>query len=865
MKAMALEYLASYYCRHRLCQLLSSSLPATVIAVVVAISVAVPRLSPLATTRRPQLTWIREEAVGASRQVGVSTSRAMERRAVNRSPNGPLKSRATGEVKMIRWERFLHRRFLRVLLVENDDSTRHIVAALLRKCSYQVAAVADGLKAWEVLKEKHYNFDLVLTEVEMPSLSGITLLSKIMNNEICKNIPVIMMSSNDSTGVVFKCMLNGAVDFLVKPVRKNELRNLWQHVWRKNCSSICGKGYENRNPEQTKLEALSEIEVTSDNGSANAGKRPKARNSSDKGSDTQVIILIYSLKTNVDVVVSYDVSAVQSSCSKPETEIESVWKQGVPLETECRSFPEETDSKLLHNNYMAKVATTSSMHENGKAKETSKGIEIEVTPSSHKVVSTKTIWEKNAFYDGSPCREEDPTSMRSKDGAYIGPESLDQVQIRNQPSQEIIDFIGTSTTKRNQPSQGIIDFIETSTTEQCNYTILENNDNREDISREAAKTFNVRSSISGSGSSPLLELSLRNPELKGQYEEVFQQKHILNHSDASPFTRYGSKVIHLSRPTSGPSSTSLCISTSESGAVNCHMHSGADNRKNIPFPLKEKLMSSKGTGGEALTYCQLSTGTNEEDPATPTPIALREKSSFGHSSSEKMAFPHPQPGVTPIPIPVGTIPFQSLCAGYGAMLRPIFHQEQCIPLSGSFKMEKKTEVFPSNTCTHNCDHVTNNIQDVNCLHCVKYCHPRQLNHGMKEQRVEIELKDPRVVLHTPTEMANQTGYCSHGITDASRSNGSNEDKSAAANTGAALESGNEVGFQNCNSKGLDREVARREAALTRFRLKRKDRCFGKKVRYHSRKKLAEERPRLKGQFVRQSVAESTAVADESDN
>lgn len=41
------------------------------------------------------------------------------------------------------------------------------------------------------------------------------------------------MSSNDAVSMVFKCMLKGAADFLVKPIRKNELRNLWQHVWRK--------------------------------------------------------------------------------------------------------------------------------------------------------------------------------------------------------------------------------------------------------------------------------------------------------------------------------------------------------------------------------------------------------------------------------------------------------------------------------------------------------------------------------------------------------------------------------------------------------------------------------------------------------
>ncbi|KAJ4751452.1 two-component response regulator-like protein [Rhynchospora pubera] len=146
--------------------------------------------------------------------------------------------RAAGPKRQgIRWDQILPRRSLRVLLVEYDDSTRQVVTALLRKCSYHVVGVADGLKAWEIMQEKRFQFDLVLTEVAMPSLSGIGLLTKVVSTEECKNIPVIMMSSQDSIGVVLKCMLKGAVDFLVKPVRKNELRNLWQHVWRRHCSS----------------------------------------------------------------------------------------------------------------------------------------------------------------------------------------------------------------------------------------------------------------------------------------------------------------------------------------------------------------------------------------------------------------------------------------------------------------------------------------------------------------------------------------------------------------------------------------------------------------------------------------------------
>lgn len=53
-----------------------------------------------------------------------------------------------------------------------------------------------------------------------------------------------------------------------------------------------------------------------------------------------------------------------------------------------------------------------------------------------------------------------------------------------------------------------------------------------------------------------------------------------------------------------------------------------------------------------------------------------------------------------------------------------------------------------------------------------------------------------------------------------------------------------------NEGGKLSKVDRREAALMKFRQKRKERCFGKKIRYVNRKKLAERRPRVRGQFVR---------------
>lgn len=66
---------------------------------------------------------------------------------------------------------------------------------MVRFCVWlSVAAVPDGLKAWEMLKGNPESVDLILTEVDLPSISGYPLLTLIMEHDTCKNIPVISMS-----------------------------------------------------------------------------------------------------------------------------------------------------------------------------------------------------------------------------------------------------------------------------------------------------------------------------------------------------------------------------------------------------------------------------------------------------------------------------------------------------------------------------------------------------------------------------------------------------------------------------------------------------------------------------------------------
>ncbi|XP_047331587.1 two-component response regulator-like APRR5 [Impatiens glandulifera] len=246
-------------------------------------------------------------------------------------------------VPMMRWGRFLPRIVLRVLLVEADDSTRQIIAALLRKCSYKVTAVTDGLEAWEVLKGKSPKIDLILTEVDLPSISGFALLTLIMEHEICKTIPVIMMSSQDSVRMVYKCMLRGAADFLVKPLRKNELRNLWQHVWRRQNFTNSGQGAQDESVAQQRVEAGAESnDASNDSSSVYIATDQKIREHVEKGSYAQVdfifdetcfcnqliFLIVLNLVFSVDCMclyLSWSLHVLQSSSTKPDIEVDDTF------------------------------------------------------------------------------------------------------------------------------------------------------------------------------------------------------------------------------------------------------------------------------------------------------------------------------------------------------------------------------------------------------------------------------------------------------------------------------------------------------------------------------------------------------------
>ncbi|XP_072992386.1 two-component response regulator ORR26-like [Typha latifolia] len=119
---------------------------------------------------------------------------------------------------------------LRVLVVDDDPTWVKILEKMLRKCSYEVTTCGLAREALDILRKRKDKYDIVISDVNMPDMNGFKLLEHV---GLEMDLPVIMMSIDGETGRVMKGVQHGACDYLLKPVRMKELRNIWQHVYRK--------------------------------------------------------------------------------------------------------------------------------------------------------------------------------------------------------------------------------------------------------------------------------------------------------------------------------------------------------------------------------------------------------------------------------------------------------------------------------------------------------------------------------------------------------------------------------------------------------------------------------------------------------
>jgi len=110
----------------------------------------------------------------------------------------------------------------RVIVVADDSiSVRKFVGRMLEKNGYRVKLAADGLEAAELVAQ--HGCHLVITDLEMPRMTGYELMVQLRQNPSTRRIPVMVLTSRAGAKHRERAIKEGAAEFLTKPVQEDQL------------------------------------------------------------------------------------------------------------------------------------------------------------------------------------------------------------------------------------------------------------------------------------------------------------------------------------------------------------------------------------------------------------------------------------------------------------------------------------------------------------------------------------------------------------------------------------------------------------------------------------------------------------------
>ncbi len=109
-----------------------------------------------------------------------------------------------------------------VLIVDDEPNLRKILAAQLSRDGYDVLLAEDGEQGLSVLREHH--IDLVVTDLKMPKVDGMTLLREALRE--APDLPIVMITAHGTVDTAVEALKLGAFDYLTKPFDKDEVRQV---------------------------------------------------------------------------------------------------------------------------------------------------------------------------------------------------------------------------------------------------------------------------------------------------------------------------------------------------------------------------------------------------------------------------------------------------------------------------------------------------------------------------------------------------------------------------------------------------------------------------------------------------------------
>lgn len=102
----------------------------------------------------------------------------------------------------------------KVLIVEDEISLRSVLHKELVREKFEVYEAGDGVEGLEIALEKKP--DVILLDILMPKMDGMTMAKRLHEDEWGKNVPIIFLTNNDDPGFVSDALKQGVYQYLIK-------------------------------------------------------------------------------------------------------------------------------------------------------------------------------------------------------------------------------------------------------------------------------------------------------------------------------------------------------------------------------------------------------------------------------------------------------------------------------------------------------------------------------------------------------------------------------------------------------------------------------------------------------------------------
>lgn len=109
----------------------------------------------------------------------------------------------------------------KILTVDDSSVIRNIISTILKSGGFSVDTAVNGIDGLE--KVYTNNYDLVISDINMPKMDGLTMVRTLRENEAYKDLMIIILSTEEEDADKERGLQAGANTYLVKPVKPKDL------------------------------------------------------------------------------------------------------------------------------------------------------------------------------------------------------------------------------------------------------------------------------------------------------------------------------------------------------------------------------------------------------------------------------------------------------------------------------------------------------------------------------------------------------------------------------------------------------------------------------------------------------------------